>query len=107
MTRCAYCLKKFTEKDWTFHVSERCWLSAPKKPRQQPDPKWTTEPPTESGIYWACDQKSASSIKNLSSVRVIVFPLSGCVEVHEAITGELPVGYFSHWMRIDPPELPK
>ena len=69
--------------------------------------KWTTEPPTESGIYWACDLGSASSVKNLSSVRVTVFPLSGCVSVHEAIAGELPVGYFTHWMRIDTPDLPE
>lgn len=90
MTRCDNCRKMFTEE-----------------PRQQPEPKWTTEPPTESGVYWACDPGSASSVKNLSSVRVTAFPLSGCVSVHEAIAGELPVGYFTHWMRIDTPDLPE
>jgi len=69
----------------------------------EPAPRWTTTPPTEPGWYWAVFENKENEIEIVEVVESTV--LVAIRQEYQTIKWSLY--QFSHWLRIEMPEMPK
>lgn len=99
MTRCTWCRRTFTENEWVGHLTVRCW-------EHQKQPQWTTTPPTAPGWYWVRQGHNPPTIAFVREWPTIREPY-GLASLLFGDAAHGPLSRFSHWLRIDPPEVPE
>ena len=102
MTRCTWCRRTFTENEWVGHLTVRCW-------EHQKQPQWTTSPPTEPGWYWARGKGVLEVVqvsRYLEHKQIGLPPKPVIVAWVFGDESERELHEWSHWLRIEAPEVP-
>lgn len=86
---------------WSHHGIPECRRCGA---RLDKSPQWTTEPPTEPGWYWGWKDHGAVEYFEVCEVAERYGKLCVMITNHE---DECDLDQFTHWLRIEAPEVPK